>query len=418
MNVAMKSHRLFHLAAGVLAATALMGSATAQDATTRATPSGAAGSPSEPQPSTSALVNQVLDAPISLSEQDKPLPQVLDAISGPTGVPIRVSEETWSLLPYGRQTPISVTVTDTSLRRTLGAITQKLGLDFNLREDHVEIVALPALQRMGRRALLQEIAMLDLLASIDLNLIEDEPTVGELLQAIDLELDRIDAAATESGAAPFGFKVENNLGEAINQQKLLLPRDITMLQAMEAIHRWTSATWMPWNDTLVVQPKSGWVQGRLDRKFETVRTGISIQQLIQELQQASGVQFRLQPNALSRVPEQYQTLRLHLQNSTVRDTLERLSGYTGLNYDVTDDGIYLWNQFKAPGQDRMLPAGSGGEQPLLLVDLGNSTSLMVYPSDLDQDLRETLLMRRRAAIDELRKQLQEPQSAPTTQPSE
>src|SRR5439155_6967580 len=119
---------------------------------------------------TSALINQQLDQPFELTLKDKPLPQALKEIGSATGVRIDPTESAYSLLPWGEQTTINARIANQSLRDALTAIARKLGLMFVLKDDYVELRPVPALARLGRRATLPELAVLDLLGSTQLAL--------------------------------------------------------------------------------------------------------------------------------------------------------------------------------------------------------------------------------------------------------
>ena len=359
------------------------------------------------EPRTDALVNRMLDAPVQLDLDNRPLPQVLDAITAETGVPFFVGDDTYALLPYGRQTPISVKVAETPLRQTLEAITRKLGLRFALADERVELRPMPPLERAGRRATVEEIAMLDLLAGVRLDLVDARPTVAQLLEEVDLKLADLDAAAAGAGRPSPGFVVENRLDDDLRGRPVFVARDATLATAMEAIDQQTRATWYPWGDTLVVVPKDAWVRRMLERPVNLRYDRVELPRVLNELEAAAGVPFRVEPGALLRVPEAARRVRLFLDNATVREALESLSGVTGLSYGVDADGLYLWNADPATGNGRLSGrpgARNGGpaELPVLSVDMGDGTSLLIYPGDLPPDLLGRIDARRRDAIDSLR----------------
>lgn len=367
---------------------------------------------------TSALINQQLDAPIeSLSVVNRPLPEVLRAIEERSGVPIYVTDETFGLLPYGRETPINVNVRNAPLRKTLTEIASRLGLEHVLRKENVELRPLPALERMGRRASVQELAGLDLLRQVPLGLEEDRPTAARLLEAIDLKLQEQDERAAQKNEPPPGFQVENRLDELLREHPVFVPRHATLLSALEALEEQTSATWFPWGDSFIVMSKADWVRRRLEAPVSLSYNQVEISEALLELQEASRVPFTIEPGALSRVPRDAQRVRLYLSNRSVRDALESLGGVTGLGYSLSDRGVYIY--YAGDGQRPPAnphPGGApGGEQPVVLVDLGEGMSLLLYPSDLPPELRTRLEARRQEAIEQLRRAAQSP---PATQPSD
>ena len=366
---------------------------------------------------TSALINEELDKPITLNQTNRALPEVLEIIEQQTGIRFDVKDGTWATLPYGRQTPISVNAKDTSLRLTLDAITRKLGLQFVLRDEAVEIRPLPALARIGRRATVQEIAGLALLAEERIELLKDRPAAWELLEAIDLRLQELDQTARELQRPAPGLAVEVRLDDAQREAPVFVSRTATLLQAMEAIAEQTSATWYPWADTFIVLPKSDWVARQLDAPVNLSYNTVEIMKVLDDLEDAAGVPFEIEPGALQYIPESSQRVRLFLDNATVREALESLGSVTGLGYSVRDTGIYIWNSRAGdePRARRSPGAGGPAESPVVIVDLGDGASLLLYEEDLPDELRRRVEARRAEAIDLLRRSL--PAEAPATQPS-
>ncbi len=368
---------------------------------------------------TSALINQLLDSPIDLAIVNRPLPEVLVTIEDKTGVLVTVAEETYALLPYGRETPINVTGQGT-LRETLNLIGMRLALEPVLRDENVELRPLPALARTGRRASVQELAGLDILQRTPLNLMEGRPDVARLLEAVDLKLAEIDQAASQRSEPPPGFQVENRLDEGLRERPIFIGRNASLLDALEAIHEQTSATWFAWGDSFIVVPKADWVRRRLQSPVTLLRDAVDVQEAISELQQAARVPFNIEPGALQQVPEQHRRITVELRNSTVAEALGRLGGITGLAYDVSDNGVYIYHTSSASAGHTTRPgAGSGSslEQAILLVDLGDGMSLLLYPSDLPAELRARLQERRRRAVDQLRQSLDSAAGNPATEPS-
>src|SRR4051812_5053734 len=189
---------------------------------------------------TSALINQQLDQPFELTLKDTPLPAALKQIGNATGVRIDPTENMYDLLPWGDQTTINAKINNQSLRSALDAIARKLGLTFVLKDDHVELRPMPALARLGRRATTDELAVLDLLASKQLNLGADHAKLPQLLEAIDQKL-----VETKSS-----FAIENRLGDRFAERNINVPRNATLRDALEAIAQQTEGTWYPWEKSI------------------------------------------------------------------------------------------------------------------------------------------------------------------------
>jgi len=64
-----------------------------------------------------------------------------------------------------------------------------------------------------------------------------------------------------------------------------------------------------------------------------------LSQVLTELSEFSGVTFYYSPGVLQRVPEKYRRVTLTLDGATVEDTLENISGATGLRFEPSDRGV-------------------------------------------------------------------------------
>src|SRR5262245_22265954 len=194
---------------------------------------------------TSALINQQLDQPFELTLKDTPLPEALKKIGGAPGVRIDPTDSVYKLLPWGEQTTINSKISNQSLRQALDAIARKLGLMFVLKDSYVELRPVPALARLGRRATLGELGVLDTLSATQLGMSNDHPKLAALLEAIDQKL-------VETKSA---FAIENRLGDRFNDRVITLGRNATLMDGLEAIAQQTEGTWYPWEKSLVIVPK-------------------------------------------------------------------------------------------------------------------------------------------------------------------
>ncbi len=282
---------------------------------------------------TSALISKALDSQQKL-ELDTVLPQAMEQIGNITGVRIEADPAVWDLLPWGEQTNITARIENRTLRDGLTAITQKLGLELALTDEAVELRPMPALRRLGRRSTVQELAALDLLRSTPMNPSSDRLTVAELLSAVDSKL--------ESAKAP--FVVENRAPDQTQSQKIAVAKNATMAEALETMSQQTNATWYPWGKSIVVLPKREQVRGQLSKTLTARYNGVDVGQVLLELFQRAGVDFTVEPGAYEHVPASYRNIKLMLDDATIQQALETVGGYTGLGFEVTDQGVHVWNQ--------------------------------------------------------------------------
>jgi hypothetical protein len=359
-------------------------------------------SPAARAQDSSALINEALDKPVKLAINTE-LPAAMSGIARQTGVRIEADRKVWDLLPWGEQTKVTATIENQSLRDALNAIAHKLGLETVLREQAVELRPMPALTRLGRRSTVQELQALDLLSSTPLNLKKPSPTIRDVIDAVD-----------EALVAHKPYVVEFRPGDAIKpEQGVSVPRNATLSAALESLTKDTGLTWYPWGDSIVVVPKEVQVRNQLGKTITRRYNNADVTQVLTELAQQSGVEFSIEPGAVQRVSPEFRRITLVLDNASVREALENISGFTGLGYVVNDKGVYVWNQSSAPPapvQERSI-----GMIPLE----GSGIQIFLRPSDLDEDVRQYLESRRKREIEKLREMMKEEgfKPTPSTQPS-
>jgi len=352
---------------------------------------------------TSALINQELDKLVQL-QVDGVLPQVLKTIEDKTGVPLRPDPDVYDLLPWGEQTNVSARIENQTLRQALTAITSRLGLIFELGPEAVRIEPMPALARLGRRSTVQELEVLDLLSRTDLGLSSDRVSMQQIVDTVDQKLLELKSP----------FAVEFRPGDLLKPAEMVtVPRGSTMAEALESLDKDTDATWYPWGKSILVLPKETQVRNQLLKTINTRFEGEDIMQVLQELSQLSGVHFEIEPGAIQRVPPEFRTVRLVLDNATVRQALESLAGFTGLGYTIKGGEVYLWNQSPDPGTT---PAGKA-DPAIGTIQLQDGIQIFLREHECPPDIRQYVEAMKKQAFDHLRKMMKEENFQPTTQPA-
>ncbi len=283
---------------------------------------------------TSELVARALDSQQNL-DVNGVLPDAMQQIATTTGVRLEADAAVWDLLPWGEQTNITAKLRNHTLRDDLSAITRTLGLTFAQTDEAVVLRPLPPLRRLGRRATVGELGVLDTLSARPINLPTDRPTVREVLAAVDARL--------REARSPFA--VDDRASDGVLGQRIGVPRNATVMDALEAIAAQTPVTWYPWGQSVVVLPKEQQVRGQLSHTITVRYTGVDVAQVLLELSQRAGVPFDVEPGAYQRVPAAYRQVSLILDDASVQQALETIGGYTGLGFDVTDTGVHVYNQF-------------------------------------------------------------------------
>lgn len=345
----------------------------------------------------SALINRTLDQPVKI-QIDTVLPEAMNTIGRTTGVRIQAEQAVWDLLPWGEQTNINAKIENQTLRQALDAITRKLGLMYVLKDQTVELYPMPALRRVGRRATIEELGALDLLTSQPMGLKQDQISLSSLIRAVDEKLCSIKAP----------YAVEYRSGDVGRPDKLLsVPRNATVAEALECISRDTALTWHPWGKSILILPKEEQVRNQLSRTITMRFAGVDVAQVLGELSQRSGVALEIEPGALQRLSPEARKVHLMLDNSSILQALESISGVTGLGYVITPRGVYIWNQsWSQPGQrDRFIGV-------ITLPDSG--VQMFLFESQLPADMRDYLKVRRDRELEKIRQMMIEEGFRPTT----
>ena len=349
---------------------------------------------------TSALINEQLDKLASL-DLNGVLPQVIQSIQHDTGVPIEVAPAVYDLLPWGDQTNITAKIENQTLRQAFDAITRKLGLAYELKDEFVELEPVPALVRLGRRATVQELQALDLLAANPLNLSSDRTTVHALIDSLDQRL--VDLKSP--------FAIENRPGDTVVQdQTIFVPRNATLMDGLEALVKQTRATWYPWGKSIVIVPKEEQIHNQLEKTITVHYPGTDVSQVLTELSQKADVPFEIEPGAIQRIVPEFRKIRLDLYDASITKALEAIAGFTGLGYVVNDKGVYIWNQSNSPA--------TAARDPVIgLLQLDNGMQILVPKSEVPEDMQEYLKSRTQRELDKIRQMMKDEQFKPTSQPT-
>ncbi|HWE03462.1 MAG TPA: hypothetical protein VG326_13740 [Tepidisphaeraceae bacterium] len=354
----------------------------------------------------SALINEALDKMVTL-DVDGVLPSVIKKITDQTAVPIEVPPHVYELLPWGEQTSVKATIKGQTLRQALTALTHKLGLSWEVGPQTVLIKPRPPLDRLGRRATIQELTGLDLL---DVTPLGQSPPPGKgatvewVVNAVDQKLAELKS----------NYAVEFRPGDkAKADQPVSIPRNAMLGDALKEISKQTDLTWYPWGLNIVIIPKLDQIARQLDRTVTKRYSGVEVGQVLGDLSKSAGVAFSLEAGALQRVPPEFRRITLILDNARVREALEEIRGVTGLDYVVKPTGIYLWNQ-NPPALAPVMPPGG----PIIAtLQLDNGMSLFLRAGDLPADILDYAEHKKLQEYKRLRQMMKDEQFVPATQPT-
>jgi hypothetical protein len=276
------------------------------------------------------LLNQALDSQVGELTVQGGLLDVMKSIETQTGMRLEAAPSVWDALPWGQDTSVKVHVKNVSVRQALDLVVRRLGLTYRLGQEAVVLEPLPALARIGRRATLEELQALDALASTPLGSAGDDDSVSLLLAVVDAKLRGI--------SPPEAIQKRASADDEMDK-KIHLAQNATLLEALEEITNQTGATWYPWGNRLVVVSKLEATRTLLTKRLSRRFADEPLPQVLEELSEFSGVEFHYSPGVMRQVPEKYQRLTLSLEDATVEEILQTISGATGLKFEATGDGV-------------------------------------------------------------------------------
>ncbi len=360
----------------------------------------------------SALINKALDEQVKSLVLDKTLPAAMDLIGDKTGVRLKEDPMIWDLLPWGRETTVKAKIENLTLREALEALTRKLGLVLVLRDEYVEIAPMPALKRLAQRASVSELRALDLLASRQLKLGTDHPTVKQLLEAVDMKLDQ---------EKEIQLAVESRIGDAVKADKtVFVPRNATLMEALEALPKETVATWYPWGNNIMIVTKEDRTR-RLLAKPLTMRSGeggLDLTQALVDISQRTGVAFEYQPGVIASLPAENRVLRGPggkapvLDNVPAQQILDLVSASTGLAYAIQGDKVYISTPSSAANA-----ANAPRDAPIGFMQLDIGMQVLVPISQVPEDMRQYIKMKTNKELDKIRQMMKEEGFKPAPAPA-
>jgi len=262
------------------------------------------------------LVEQALDQNVAnLEIQDVPIEDALVQLGEKSGLRFALAADALDAMPYGASTRISIVLKDSPLRRGLNQVFDGLGLRMRVEGDEVFVDPAPVLMRLGRRLTIEEVS---LLARIAADPWESIPRDDVPLQIL------IDPT----------FGPQHAFEQAIGQV-----HGVNATEQLEAATNALGWIWMPRGGAVVLLPRTEFVRQLLDRPVDLNYARRPLDEVLDDLGQKAGVVVSYAPGALQEVQAGLRPVDLVQRDTTVRQTLERICGNTGLRYEIAPDGI-------------------------------------------------------------------------------
>jgi hypothetical protein len=349
-----------------------------------------------------ASMDLALSRPLTVSVTSAPVGDVLTKLSQVSGVKIVLDPDTTAFLPYGSQTRLGVRMTDISLRDGLGQVLAPSALQWVVDDGSVRVLPNDALYRLSRRATFEELEMLGRLHTgaltvptgtgvpllEQIRIIAHEPKLNIVYKAPG-DTDSLAAAATEQAS------------------KQLPASPARFLDAMTAVNDWT---WYLAGKDIIVLPRKDQVERQLQRQVTLRYKNEQLITVLKDLAKQAHVQLDLAPGVLALVPaEMRSNYTLVMADATVAQTLEIISGMTGLVFERTSNGLLV-----QPSKMLQQPTSAPAKRPYLIRTVmkinGQELEVFLRSDELPEDVQDAITAEKNKFIEKLR-------SNKTTQPT-
>lgn len=267
------------------------------------------------------LVEAALDQPVDeLTLTERPIRDALREIEQRTGLRFELADEVVNLMPYGQQTQIAVEIRRMSVREGLSHIFDGLGLRMEVQGDRVAVLPAPWTARLGRRMTLEEATLIERLSRMLWKSLHDADR-----PQLDFRLSKPPSDAR--GAF---------------EQSLAGASERSALAQIDATARGLGWVWWVEDNRLIIAERSEDVRRRLDWALDMTYQREPLDRLLVDLGRRIGVTIFFEPGALQRVSARDCVLDIVQRGVSVRQTLERICGNTGMRYEINDEGVKIF----------------------------------------------------------------------------
>jgi len=347
-------------------------------------------------------IMQALERPIDLEVNEMPIREVIRKLSESTGLPMKVEERALGALPYGYRTTLTAAIKAQPLKEILTALLRPIGLTFEVQKKQLMIVPTKHLLRIVRRATWQELEMLEMLYS--------RPWSEELFNSLRFQFQDAPAADVETNRETLR-RLANAVGEGTAAEVLEMACDQ---------YGWA---WFPWDEYISIVTKKRMVERQLEKRISFNYQNITLNDALLDMVQYAGVLLRMDPGVMASLPRQTtERFSMFIENASIRQALEIISGQTGLGYYIEPDGVRMTASNISPpsasdstGTEAnataratvaALRSNSIVGQITIPNEDGSSFSFFIRENDIPAEVNEMRKAKIRKAINDIRKSLQ------------
>ncbi len=355
-----------------------------------------------------AQLQKALDTPVNfVVEEAAPIGEVFSRLEKETGARIALHDDALEFLPYGEQTRLKVTLKNIKLSKALDRVLSQQALRWKRDGDTIHILPTDALYRLGRRASFDELRLLGAIHSTEIPAEKSADEVRKTFAA----LSGLDEVALKFRVSP--HSLDRPLSEvktdAFQRAAMALPG--TGADWLNMLCHGMDWTWYVQGEQVIVLGKAAQVRRQLQRQVSVAYRKASLQDVLFDLAGKARVELRMSPGVMQHVPEQARSnLNLIMEEATVSQALQAISGATGLTFTPSGEGL------KVEASKAIKDDGSGAddqprrERPAFFVRMsmplkdGTNVDVFMRPDDMPEEVVEYILKRKAGMIRSLREE--------------
>lgn len=347
---------------------------------------------------TEARIQQALDKDIEFLAEDLPIEGVFNALGEKADLQFVVHADTLDHLPYGSQTRLDVEFRNVRLRDALTELLDSQALDWQIRQGQIYILPSPSLYRMNRRPSFDELSLLSKLHTTRL-----EPSSKGTAPMDQLR------KATGVDSLAIAWHIQADRKDVLRRAEFKLPGPAN--EWLNMVCHGNDATWYLAGDTIVVLPRAEQARRQMQTRTSVQIRGQKLVHVLRDLADKARLELRLEPGVLTLLPDATrESVNLAMQDVSIAQALEVISGATGLVFEPVSGGIAV----QASDYLKSRPVDSDPQprrkrprfflKVAMQTDRGNAE--IFFPADeLPDDLVEKVLKRRQELIEQLDEEL-------------
>ncbi|MFP4105457.1 MAG: hypothetical protein ACLFVU_05115 [Phycisphaerae bacterium] len=342
-----------------------------------------------------------LDQKVNLTVTEATIPEVFARLTRATDVKFSIDDDVFELLPYGEETRLRVKLRDVTLRDALPKMLSPQALTWEVQDSKVHVRPVDALYRIGRRADYQELKLLGQLLSTEV-----QPTDSPETDLKTHVIDRLKQETDLKGLRVV-YHVSPEQKDFARAEKALPGTPADWLDMLTHGQGWS---WYVWGSNIVVVKKADQLSRQLQRGVSLRYKGADIADVLYDLVVKKGrTTLNLEPGVLKLLPSEARNeFNLMMSDATIHQALKVISGATGLEFAVTDEGVNITasESLKTAATTSARPARKEGRFIVkfpITVD-GVSMEVFMRSDELPEDVRNRIDAERNALIERLLKE--------------